>query len=233
MKLIYINISIDSSIIFWNFSNCHLIESSIVHIFDNHIIILYSSNDTNMSIIPIVSSTRKLYYRTNYWRRSCFFSLCSCISNPRTCITTPSYILILCNIPSTISSDKTSRFTSILYQITTLESCFWWDSYRWCLLCNLRIVWISIFCSSFCEGSLSILGIIASFICWRCFSYDSSRDHQIHTNTNTRSITEHINWYDICSINTIFGGNSWDGITRNNAMYYTRNWRNLENLVYL
>ena len=186
-----------------------------------------------MSIISIISSACKLNYWSDYWCWSCFFSLCPCVSHPRTRITTPSDILVLCYIPSTIPSYKTSWFTSILHSITIFESCFWRNSYFWWFLSDLWILLISIFCSSFCKSGFRTLSITASLIYRRCLTNDGSRNHQIHTNTNTRSITKHIDCNYICRINIIFRSNTWNSITRYNAMHYSRYWRNLEHLTNL
>lgn len=53
--LINIDISIDSGIIFWNLSNSYLIDTTIVHIFYDHIVISYICYDTHMPIISIIS----------------------------------------------------------------------------------------------------------------------------------------------------------------------------------
>ncbi len=62
--LINIDISIDRRIIFRNLSDRHFVQSTIVHIFHDHIIIGHISNDTNMSIISIIPMTRELDDRT-------------------------------------------------------------------------------------------------------------------------------------------------------------------------
>ena len=59
--LVYIDISIYSHIISWYLSDRHLIDTSIVHILYDHVIIRDICDDTDMSIVSIVSSSRELY----------------------------------------------------------------------------------------------------------------------------------------------------------------------------
>ncbi len=57
IQLIHIDISINTRMIDRNLSNSNFIESSIIHIFDDDIAILYPGNDTNMTIVTIVSGS--------------------------------------------------------------------------------------------------------------------------------------------------------------------------------
>ena len=63
-------------------ANRDLIESSIVHILDDDVIPLDTSDDTDMAIVSIVSSSGELYDRSNYWLGSYLDTIGSSISHP-------------------------------------------------------------------------------------------------------------------------------------------------------
>ena len=111
--LIYIDISFDSWVIFWYFSDSNSIEFLIVHIFDNQFALFDSYDDTYMSVVGIVSMSFKLYDSTNCRSFPCRYSLCLRIAYPLICIPSPCYRLILCNISSTVSPCKSSIQTCV------------------------------------------------------------------------------------------------------------------------
>ena len=115
--LIHIDISFDSWMIFWYFSDSYGIEFLIVHIFDNEFTLFDSYDDTYMSVVRIVSMSFKLYDSTNSRSLTSRYSLCFCISYPLISIPSPCYCLILCNIGSTVSTGKTRIVTMVLYPI--------------------------------------------------------------------------------------------------------------------
>jgi len=54
-KLINVDISIYTSAIERNLSDGYFIESTVVHIFYNKVSVFYTSNDTHMTIVPIIT----------------------------------------------------------------------------------------------------------------------------------------------------------------------------------
>lgn len=52
--LINIDVSIDSGIIFWNLSDRNFVQTTIVHILHDHIVISYICYDTHVSIISVI-----------------------------------------------------------------------------------------------------------------------------------------------------------------------------------
>lgn len=121
--LINVNIPIYCWVITWNLSNSNFIDFTIVHILHNNVIIRYISNDTNMSVIAIISSSGELYDSARDWLLTRWNSLCFCILYPSICIPSPCYSLILSNIPSTIPPCKTTWKSGIFYDITGFQSC--------------------------------------------------------------------------------------------------------------
>ncbi len=115
--LIHIDVSFNSWMIFWYFSDSDSIEFLIVHIFDDKLGIFDSYDDTYMSVVGIVSMSFELYDSTNSWSFTSRYSLCFCITYPLICISSPCHALILCDIGSTVSAGKTRIVAMILYSI--------------------------------------------------------------------------------------------------------------------
>ena len=89
VSLINVDISIDGIIIDWDSPDSDLIESAIVHILHNDGIIGHIRNNTDMSIVSIISTPRELYNRSRNWSRSYFYSCGFCIPHPLICISSP------------------------------------------------------------------------------------------------------------------------------------------------
>ena len=106
--------------IFWYFSDGYCVEFLIVHIFDNKLGVFDSYDDTYMSVVGIVSMSFKLYDSTNCWSFTSRYSLCFCITYPLICISSPGYILVLCDVGGTVSAGKARIVTTILYCIDSL-----------------------------------------------------------------------------------------------------------------
>jgi hypothetical protein len=209
------------------FADSHLIESTIVHIFDDDIASLDTRYDTYMSIVSIVSRSRELDYSTNYRGRSGFYSFGSCIPHPWGSIPSPCDTLVLSHIPGTIPSDKSAWFARIFDCISLLEPCFWWYS-DWRFLFDLCITRIPCLCGSLGEWCFGWLWYI--FVEYSNRSRYCTRNHQIHTDTDTRSISETIDRDNISSIYAIFRGYCRDSISIDYGMHHSWDRRDLENL---
>ena len=153
--LVYINISIDCLIISWYLTNSDLIESTVVHIFYDDIVISIVYDDTHMSIISIVSTPRELYDSTNSRFYTCFCTSSSSIFEPLFCISPPIHRLILCDIPSTVSWSKSSTQSSIFDSISVFcwvyshtWSRTWSFSWNWDELCWILCFWRTFFDST-------------------------------------------------------------------------------------
>ena len=106
--LIYINIPYNSWIVKTLSSSSHFIEGTIIHIFDNHVIVIDRHNDTYMPVRrreswPMIDNYSAWFCVIARW-----FSLFFCISYPVFGITTPCDIFILSDKTSTITPDKVS-----------------------------------------------------------------------------------------------------------------------------
>lgn len=55
--LVNVYVSIDCFTILWNLTDCDFSESTVIHILYDDIISFYIDNDTNVSIITIISSS--------------------------------------------------------------------------------------------------------------------------------------------------------------------------------
>ena len=117
ITLINIDISLDSWMIFWYFSDSYCIEFLIVHIFDDKLGIFDSYDDTYMSVVGIVSMSFELYDSTNCWRLTSRYSLCFRITYPLIRISSPCHAFILCDIGSTVSAGKTRIVAMVLYSV--------------------------------------------------------------------------------------------------------------------
>lgn len=201
--LIYIDVSVDRRMIDRYLADRDLIETSIIHILDDDIASLDPCDDTHMTIVAIVSCPWELHDSTYYWRRSRLDTISSSISHPGRCITMPGYIFVLGHIPGTVPSDESSWFASVFDGISILESCLRWD-HHWWLLLDPSITRISYLCRSWWCGDFG--WYLLSFFEDGYTPLHGSWDHEIHTDTDTRCITETIDWDDIIRIDTIFGG---------------------------
>ena len=112
--LIYINITYDGWIIEILSSGSHFIECSIVHIFDNHIILSHLHDYTNMAICRRKSRTMIDDDCARFWRVACWYALLSGIFEPIFCISSPGDIFIFRNKARTIPPDKTTTTTVYL-----------------------------------------------------------------------------------------------------------------------
>lgn len=122
--LIYVNISYDSWII-KSLPPCgHFIECSIVHIFDNHTIIIDLHDNTDMPICRRKSWTMIDNNSTWFWNISRSNSLFTCILKPIFCISMPSHIFIFCHETGTITPDKstTSFINFKIKRISTITN---------------------------------------------------------------------------------------------------------------
>ena len=103
-----------------DFSDGYCIEFLIVHVFDNKLGVFDSYDDTYVSVVGIVSVSFELYNRSYSRRFTGWYSFCFCITYPLICISSPGYILVLCDVGGTVSAGKARIVTTILYCIDSL-----------------------------------------------------------------------------------------------------------------
>lgn len=121
-SLIYIDVSLDSRMIFGDFSDGYGVEFLIVHVFDDDLGIFDSDNNSYMSVVGIVSMSFKLYDSTNSWGFTSRYSLSFGITDPLVCISSPGYTLVLCDESGTVSPRKTGIMTMIFDAIRLVSS---------------------------------------------------------------------------------------------------------------
>ena len=107
-SLIYIDVSLDSRMIFGDFSDGYGVEFLIVHVFDDKLSVFDSDNNSYMSVVGIVSMSFKLYDSTNSWGFTSRYSLSFGITDPLVCISSPGYTLVLCDESGTVSPRESS-----------------------------------------------------------------------------------------------------------------------------
>ena len=105
-RLVYINISDDRWIRESLFSSRHFVQSSVVHILDDHMIVIYFHNNTNVTV-----RRRKPWSVIDdnsswFWIISCCDTLFLSIFEPVFRIPTPSNIFIFCHETGTVSPHK-------------------------------------------------------------------------------------------------------------------------------
>lgn len=111
--LIYVNISYDSWIIKSLSSSRHFIERAIVHIFDNHMVIIDRHNNANMPICRRKSRSMIDDDSAWFWIISSRYTLFFSIFKPILGISSPSNIFVFCDKTSTVSPNKIT--TSLPY----------------------------------------------------------------------------------------------------------------------
>ncbi len=227
IQLIYIYISINTRIIDRHLSYRDLIESTIVHVLHDDIAIFDTRDNTNVSIVPIVSTSRKLNNWPDDRSWSGFYTIIFRISHPWDRIPSPCHILILGHIPRTIPSNKSSSHSRIFYDISILQSCFRGDR-RGVFGNNFRVTTIAHLGSSLYEIHFWNRGFCVFYDGNTLF--DSTRDHEVHTNTDTRTICKHIDSDDISRVNMVFARDFRDCISRYYTMDHPWNGRNYEYL---
>ncbi len=216
-SLVCIDISVDTIVTYRYFSDRHFIDLTIVHIFHDDIIICDICDDTDVTVVAIISTSRELDDRTRNRFLSCFYSCGFRIFHPGIRISSPAYTLILCNIPGTVSPCKSTREPSILHRIARLKTCRY-------IYCSRTTRWL---CSRYRLNSCSCCFWSICFFCIDEFSR-STRNHEIHTLADRRSITESVDTDDIICIDTIEPGNLRNSISGSDGMYYSRNGRDTE-----
>lgn len=154
--LIYVNISYDGWIIKSLPSGRHFIECSVVHIFDNHMVIIDSHDDTDVPIRRRKSRTMIDDDSSRFRIISSWYTLFFSIFDPVFCISSPSDIFIFCDKTGTVSPNKITTSFAYLERecIVTIR-----DSLR-------------IFCRYFLHNRRFYCCLYSS-ICWfyrRCWS---------------------------------------------------------------
>ncbi len=153
-----------------------------------------------MSIVSIVPTPRELDDSTYSRLQSCFCTSSSSIFEPLFCISSPIHSLILCHIPGTISRNKSSTETSILYSISVLcwiYSDIWsstwsfsWNRYKfWLILSfgrtffdstrnNKFFPYFECCCIWYIIYSKYIIDIYIVSLCdiWKCISFRNFMD---------------------------------------------------------
>lgn len=100
-----------------DFSDGNSVEFLVVHVFDDEFGIFDSYDDTDMSVVRIVSISFELDDRSHCRGFTSWYSLCFCISYPLVCISSPGDCLVLCDIGGTVSPGKSSAQSGIDYLI--------------------------------------------------------------------------------------------------------------------
>lgn len=125
--LIYVNISYNSWIV-KSLSSCSdFIEGSVVHILDDHIIIIYLHDYAYMAICWRKSWTMVDYDCSGLWIISSCDSLFFCIFDPVFRISSPSDVFIFCDKTRTVSPDKVAASFVDLEgkRIATIRNNWW------------------------------------------------------------------------------------------------------------
>lgn len=104
--LIYVNISYNGRIIKSLSSRRDFIERSVVHIFDDHIVIIHLHNYTHMAVCWRKSWAMIDDDCSGSWIITSWHSLFFCIFDPVFCISSPSDIFIFRDKTGTISPNK-------------------------------------------------------------------------------------------------------------------------------
>ena len=105
-----------------DFSDSYSVEFLIVHVFDDDLGVFDSYDDTYVSVVGIISMSFELDDGSYGRGFTCWYSLCFRITDPLVCISSPGYILVLCDEGSTVSPRKTRIMTTIFDTIHLVSS---------------------------------------------------------------------------------------------------------------
>ncbi len=170
-------------------------------------------DDPHVSIVSIISSSWKLNNRSWNWWCSCFYSGSFSISHPLVCISSPWDIFIIRYIPCTVSSDKSSTFSTIFDRISTFESSSIRHSNRFFCWCFCWY-WCCFFWSCFCKRRLSL-----SYGSW---------DYEITSYSQNTHIRESIHTNNIIHIDRILGTDFGESISFFYSVDYSWDRRDFE-----
>ena len=91
-----------------DFSDSYSVEFLVVHVFDDEFSVFDSYDDTYVSVVGIISMSFELDDGSYGRGFTCWYSLCFRITDPLVCISSPGYILVLCDEGSTVSPRESS-----------------------------------------------------------------------------------------------------------------------------
>ena len=131
-KLVDIYISINCRVVYFYLSDSNFIDLTIIHILHDDVLIRNIRDDTDVTVVAIIASSRELDNRARNWFLSDFSSCGFRIFHPGICISSPVHTLILGNIPGTVSPCKSSRESSIFHEVSRLQPCCHIDRSRTC-----------------------------------------------------------------------------------------------------
>ena len=150
--------------VFWYFSDCYCVEFLIVHVFDNKLGVFDSYDDTYVSVVGVISVSFELYNRSYSRRFTSWYSFCFCIPYPLICISSPGYILVLCDIGGTVSPGESSIESCISNFVCFYSRLCWGSSIEERVTFLRGYFFLSGFCGrlfwSFCKR------FCGWFFCW-------------------------------------------------------------------
>ena len=96
-----------------DFSDGYGVEFLVVHVFDDDLGVFDSYDDAYMSVVGVIPVSFELNDGSYSGSFTSGYSLCFRITDPLVCISSPGYILVLCDKGGTVSPCKSSVKTCV------------------------------------------------------------------------------------------------------------------------